>query len=238
MENMQSHLIQCIHNANDCKSGLPDEIFSIEGMTGIKTRHFYNNILKLENANLLEIGCYKGSSTCSFMDGNNASITCIDNWHDFILNELHNNVDKNGPIQEFISNTNQYKGRNRFTFYNEDCFSIDTTKLEKYNIYLYDGDHTYESQYKALTYYINNMEDVFIFIVDDWNWEPVRRGTMDAIRDLKLKNIWSHEIRLTNDDTHTPEDIARNSWWNGCYICILTKCDNSSGIGTPYHTLY
>ena len=222
-EKYKQHLIQSIQQANNGISSLPPEIFSMEGMTGFRTRHFYNNVLRLENTNLLEIGCYKGSSTCSFMHNNSASITCIDNWHDFILNELHNNVQKDGPIQEFINNTTIYKGKNRFTFYNEDCFTIDTSKLDKFNMYLYDGDHSYESQYKALTYYIDRMEDVFIFIVDDWNDEPVRRGTMDAIRDLGLNNVWNHEIRLTQNNKHTPPDEAHRTWWNGCYLCILTK---------------
>ena len=217
------YLIQSIQQANNGISMLPPDIFSMEGMTGLRTKHFYNNMLRLENANLLEIGCYKGSSTCSFMHGNSASITCIDNWNDFILNELHNHVPKDGPIQEFINNTAIYKGKKRFTFYNEDCFTIDTSKLDKFNIYLYDGDHSYESQYKALTYYIDRMEDVFIFIVDDWNDERVRRGTMDAIRDLGLNNVWHHEIRLTQNNEHTPPEEAYRSWWNGCYLCILKK---------------
>ena len=40
---------------------------------------------------------------------------------------------------------------------------------------------------------------------------------------LNLKILYEKEIRLTWDDTHTPFDIARNSWWNGIYITILQK---------------
>ena len=36
-------------------------------MTGIKTRHFYNNILNTDDARYLEIGAWKGSSICSAM---------------------------------------------------------------------------------------------------------------------------------------------------------------------------
>lgn len=217
------HLINAIDKSNRKQSKLIDELFNIQGMTGVLTKHFYNNLLNMDDARYLEIGCYKGSSTCSAMYDNSANLTCIDSWHDFLLNELHNGVDKNEPIQEFISNVRKYKGKNELTFYNEDCFTIDTNKLDKFNIYLYDGDHSYESQYKALSYYINNMDNIFILIVDDWNDEPVRNGTFDAIRDLKLFNLWNYEIRLTNDNTHTPAEIAHKTWWNGCYICILSK---------------
>jgi hypothetical protein len=67
------------------------------------------------------------------------------------------------------------------------------------------------------------MDDIFVYIVDDWNDEPVRSGTFDAIRDLKLENVWNHTVRLTFDNRHTPPDIAHETWWNGCYMCILKK---------------
>ncbi len=219
----QAHLKKSIENAENGKSKLIDELYMIEGMTGKITKRFYNNLLELEGARYLEIGCYKGSSTCSALYKNTASLVCIDSWHDFILNEQHNGVSRTPPINYFLSNVAKYKGNNNIMFYNEDCFKIDINKLGKFNIYLYDGDHTYESQYNALKYYIDAMDDIFIYIVDDWNDEPVRRGTFDAIQDLKLENVWSHTIRLTFNNKHTPPDIAHETWWNGCYMCILKK---------------
>jgi hypothetical protein len=223
VEKYRMHLLNCIDKAERFKSKLIDEIFRLEGMTGINTKHFYNNVLELENTRYLEIGCYKGSSTCSAMYQNSANITCIDSWHDFKLNELHNGVDKTQPINEFVTNITKYRGENVLTFHNEDCFEIDVNKLGKFNVYLYDGEHSYDSQYKALTYYINNMDDTFIFLVDDWNWDSVRNGTFDAIRDLNLKIMWSKEIRLTDNNKHTPPEIAHATWWNGIYICVLQK---------------
>jgi hypothetical protein len=218
-----THLQKSIENAENGKSKLINELYNIDGMTGKITKRFYNNLLELDDARYLEIGCYKGSSTCSSLYKNKATIVCIDNWHDFMLNELHNGISSTSPINEFLTNIQKYKGENNLVFYNEDCFKIDINKLGKFNIYLYDGDHSYASQYTALKYYIDTMDDIFIFVVDDWNDEPVRNGTFDAIRDLKLQNIWSHTIRLTFDNRHTAPDIAHETWWNGCYICILKK---------------
>ena len=224
IETYRRHLLNCFDKTENFQSKLIPEIFAINGgMTGVYTKHFYNNLLEIEGARYLEIGCYTGSSTCSAMYGNHAQITCIDNWHDFILNELHNRVDKMGPIQEFTNNINKYKGDNTLKFYNEDCFALDTKKLGKFNIYLFDGEHSYEAQYKALTYYIDTMDDTFILLVDDWNWDDVRKGTFDAIRDLNLKIEWKKEIRLTEDNGHTPPELAHATWWNGIYVCILTK---------------
>ena len=218
-----AHLQRSIENAEKGKSKLIDELYNICGMTGKTTKRFYNNLLELEGSRYLEIGCYKGSSTCSALYKNKANLVCIDSWHDFLLNELHNKISSTTPINEFLSNIQKYKGENNITFYNEDCFKIDTGKLGKFNMYLYDGDHSYQSQYNALKYFIHTMDDIFIYVVDDWNDEPVRSGTFDAIRDLKLENVWSHTIRLTFNNTHTPADIAHETWWNGCYMCILKK---------------
>jgi len=88
---------------------------------------------------------------------------------------------------------------------------------------MYDGNHTNESHYNALLHYYNCLDDVFIFIVDDWNWKDVRDGTMKCIEKLNLKVLYEKEVRLTWDNSHTPELEARNSWWNGIYVAILQK---------------
>ena len=37
------------------------------------------------------------------------------------------------------------------------------------------------------------------------------------------KILFEKEIRLTNDDSHTPQPLAFNTWWNGIYVAILQK---------------
>jgi hypothetical protein len=140
-------------NAENGVSKINDDIINLDGMTGTKTRHFYNNLLNFEDARYLEIGTWKGSSVCSAMYGNNAKVTCIDNWSEF-----------GGPKKEFIKNFNKFKKNNNAVFIEQDCYKVDTSKLAKYNIYMFDGNHTYDSHYKALNHYIHNLDDVFIFI--------------------------------------------------------------------------
>jgi hypothetical protein len=55
----------------------------MKGYSGKKTRHFYNNLLSIEDARYLEIGTWKGSTLYSAMYGNKAQITYIDNWSQF-----------------------------------------------------------------------------------------------------------------------------------------------------------
>lgn len=93
----------------------------------------------------------------------------------------------------------------------------------KFDIYLYDGGHTYIEQYRALTHFWEVLSDVFILIVDDWNWKPVRGGTMDALHALAPRAVHRREVRLTQDDTHTPLDIAHADFWNGTGIFVIQK---------------
>jgi hypothetical protein len=211
-EELKAHVEACFEKAENGESNITGEILNMEGMSGKKTRHFYNNLLHRDNVNYLEIGTWKGSSACSAMYGNKANVVCIDNWSQ-----------SGGPKNVFLTNFYKYMGENNARFIEQDSFAVDVSQLPKFNIYLYDGHHSEESHFKALTHYYNCLDDMFIYVVDDWNDKNVRTGTINAIRHLNLSVLYEKEIRLTTNDTHTPIDIAKETWWNGIYVAILQK---------------
>lgn len=206
------HIEKCISNAEQNISKIDDFVFNIEGMTGKKTRHLYNNLLTLEDSRYIEIGTWKGSSICSAMYSNSATALCIDTWEGF-----------GGPFDEFQRNFNACKGTNNASFIKSSCWDVNVSTIGKFNMYMFDGEHDYDSHYRSLPYYLECMDDVFIFIVDDWNIDTVRDATNKTMQDLNVKILWEKEIRLTNDNSHTPHDIARESWWNGIYMSVLQK---------------
>ena len=212
METYKTLIERAFKNAENNISKNTNDIINMEGMSGTKTRHFYNNLLNTEDSRYLEIGTWKGSSVCSAMCGNKAKVVCIDNWSEF-----------GGPKSEFLVNFEKFKGENQAIFIENDCYKVDVSKLPKFNIYMYDGNHTNESHYRALLHYYNCLDDVFIFIVDDWNWKDVRDGTLNSIQKLNLKILYQKEIRLTWDNSHTPQPQAKDTWWNGIYVAILKK---------------
>ena len=207
MEDYRSLIDNAFQNAENNISKITNDIIEMDGMSGTKTRHFYNNLLNFHDARYLEIGTWKGSSVCSAMCGNKGTVVCIDNWCQF-----------GGPKEEFLMNFYKHKGDNDATFIESDCYKIDISKLPKFNIYMYDGEHSSESHYKALLHYYNSLDDIFIFIVDDWNWKDVRDGTLSSIQKLNLKILYEKEIRLTWDNSTTT-----GPWWNGIYVTILQK---------------
>jgi hypothetical protein len=208
---------QAIDLAFDCalmeESSITEEIMEMKGMSGRQTRHFYNALLKMDDARYLEIGTWMGSSVCSAMCGNKATVVCIDNWSEF-----------DGPKDMFIQYFTKYKGENTARFIEADCFKLDVSTLPKFNIFLYDGAHDEESHYKALTHYYDCLDETFIFIVDDWMWPHVREATYRSIKDLGLTTLYSREINTRVEGSTPIEDYAaKKQWWDGIFVAVLHK---------------
>lgn len=218
LKEMKEHIDRALTSATMEESSITEDILEMEGMSGVQTRHFYNAMLKMDDARYLEIGTWMGSSVCSALCGNKATVVCIDNWSEF-----------GGPKEEFIQYFTRYKGENNARFIEADCFTVDVTTLPKFNIYLYDGAHDKESHYRALTHYYDCMDETFIFLVDDWGWPHVREATYRSITDLGLTIVYEREIRTDLASmTEQQRCRARAQWWDGMYIAILQKKGSKS----------
>jgi hypothetical protein len=217
LEQLINHVNQSIDNSNNKISKLTPDILSLEGMSGHKTRHLYNNICSLEGANYLEIGTWKGSSFISAFYNNEINSIVIDNWAEF-----------NGPKNEFISNVNKFCPNKDFNFIEKDCFKVTDDEIksiyDSIDIYLYDGNHEYESQRKAITYYKHLFSKYVIIIVDDFRsdtpaWANIKKGTLDGIEESGL--IIHHQVEII---THQ-ESTGPSEYWNGFGLFICEKLD-------------
>lgn len=195
-------------------------------LSGIKAKHFYNNLLSYENIHCMEIGTWEKSksSICAAMCQNKAKITFICNSSESMDSVLRN---------EFLACFEMYKGENVTHLIEKDCFLVIENDLllaqiSKFNIFIYDGtidqpdieDSANSQHYKALCHFYPFLENVFIYIVNDWNWLVTRTGTMQSIIDLHLKIKYQKEIRLTKDDSTSSDKLG---WWNGISVFILEK---------------
>ena len=188
---------------------LPSEILTLIGMTGVKTRQFYNAICSRPNTSYLEIGTWYGSSSISALHGNTVSATFIDNWSQF-----------GGNKDVLVSALEKYKGKSTYVLIESDAWTVDHSNLGMFDVYLYDGGHSYDDQYKGISQYIQHLKDGCIVMVDDWNWADVRNGTLDAFRDLKTEIIHTREIftTVTHFDPGRPDAAP---WWNGIGIFVI-----------------
>jgi hypothetical protein len=210
LEELINHVEESIKNADNLTSKINSDILNLEGMSGNKTRHLYNNICSLDGANYLEIGVWKGSSFISALYKNNINAIACDNWS---TNE--------GPKNEFFDNVKRLVGEVDFSFIEKDSFSITKTDfpehIDKIDIYLYDGCHTYDCQKAGVTHFYDFLSKYFILMVDDWNstgaWREVIDGTLEGIKE---KQIIVHKH-------YSKEPTGGSEYWNGIGIFICEK---------------
>lgn len=201
------------------ESKLPSWILELEGMSGKKYRHFINNLIqRVPNCKYLEVGCWKGSTLCSALYNNDVTSYAIDNWSEFW-----------GPKQEFQDNVNKCilesseHSHIEFQFEENHYKKVKYGEIGKYNVYLYDGPHAYDDQYNALVYGLSALENEFIFICDDWNWDFLREATKNSINDLNLEVLHSIEIQTSVDDYERGIRFQNSDWHNGYFISVCKK---------------
>ena len=208
----------CLDKAKKFNTKLTPDIMNIDGMSGFKTRIFYNEICSMEfdgrDTEYLEVGTWKGSTLCSALYENpKCRGTAIENWSLF-----------GGPRDEFEDNLKRFNLTDRVQIIEEDIFKFDISKLTKpVDVYLYDGDHDEINQYKGITHMWAALADQAIIMVDDWNWPGVRKGTLDGLRDVGANVIEKFEIKHTDNDAHTPLPTAHKEFWNGIGIFVISK---------------
>jgi hypothetical protein len=205
------HIKYSIHRAERGLSLLSPEILTLPGMSSPLVRHFLNNLCSLPKLNYLEIGCWKGSTLVSALYGNKQTLCtaiAIDNWS--TCNEK--------PIKDiFMRAIQTYLRDYPLRFFEQECFSVDLANAfhEPINVYFYDANHNALSHKKAFTYFNSIFADVFIAVVDDWNWERVRQGTRSAFKRLNYHIAYEQEFFTSGNNP--------NDWWNGLYVAIVRK---------------
>mgnify|MGYP001262604368 FL=1 len=206
---------------------LSDEIKFMSGMSGRKYRYFINNLISLiKDPRYLEIGCWAGSTACSALYGNKLKAVCIDNWLKFETEEhvkkIYNTKDQKKEFETNIKKiiTNEID----FKFIESDFRKVDYKQIGKFNIYCYDALHDEKSQYDGISFVQPALDDVFILIIDDWNWPEVRKGTLESIKSLKIEVISKIEIKTTQNNNMPRLLVGQFSeWHNGYFIAVCEK---------------
>ena len=143
------------------------------------------------------MGSWHGSTACSVCYQNKVKLTCIDDWS-------QNFIKGKDPEFEFKKNIKTILNTNSdLTFIKKDFRKVDYTDIGKHNIYLYDGPHQLEDHFDGIKLIQPALEDEYILIVDDWNWNQVRRELYLQLIN-SLNTISKLEIRTT---TTTPVQL-------------------------------
>ena len=176
-----------------------------------KISHFYNNILSYHDTRLLRIGI-SYSCISSFMHGNKSKITCIP----------PDNSELGFDKMRFLKMFEKFKGDNEAIFIDMDWLEVDTSKLSQFNIYMCDGSHSSYNRLHCLLHYYSCLDEIFIFIINHWNFDAVKMETKDLIKNVNLKVLYEKEI-IINHNFKPPSSELQDTWWNGMYVAILQK---------------
>ena len=162
------------------------------------------NIIK-DNSIVLDLGCNEGEITEHLAEKKKCKVIGVDNFSQFT-----------GPKNDFIKNFENSKKSNHFFFeqdYEKYFESLDHTK-DKFDFYFYDGEHSYDNQFKNLEIADNFLNVGSLVLIDDINFDEVYEGTLDFINKTKSKYRIIKEIKTANNHCHP-------SFWNG--IMMLKK---------------
>jgi hypothetical protein len=116
---------------------------------------------------------------------------------------------------DFIQNILSYKGENKIKVFNCDFIDVDKTNIKDVDLFLYDGDHSFESTKLAVEYFADTFAEECILIFDDANWDGVINGAEAGIQKVGL--TIQYEKKMLNK----VED--ERMWWNGLYIVVVKK---------------
>lgn len=205
-------------------SALPEDVLSMNGMSGRLYRRLINRIIsRVPGARYLEVGSWGGSTACAAMYGNALKITCIDDWS-CIENWAQFQDHAWNPRETFFAKTAAATSDvTDFSFVEGDFRKVDYSALGMFNIYLFDGPHEFEDQRDGVQIAQPALDDRYIQIVDDWNWPSARNGTYAAFDSCELNVECSIEIRTTQDDSLPVVAVAEKSAWHNGYLIAVVK---------------
>jgi len=195
-------------------------------MSSAKIKHLFNSLLSRmpNNTNYLEIGTWEGGVLIPGLYGNdhiNPSVIDIftdPNAHTYGDAGLDSWEHHTQTKETFFRNLDVYlPDRKPLEVYVRDCFEDSVLPDDRnYKVYFYDGPHDKESQKKALTHYAKYMENVFVYLVDDYLDVFVQEGTVEGIAACNLEVLYRQELfSRYNGDTE--------NYWNGLGVFVLRK---------------
>jgi len=193
---------------------LTQDVGLVHGFSGQKIRLFFNNLIALmDDPRYMEIGVYCGASFISAIFQNKVTALGIDNWswegsrRGYFFQQL-------GAL---------CSDGNSISILDTDFRQVNFSAFANYNVLFYDGSHEEKDQYDGIVLPQPSLADNYILIVDDWNWEHVRRKTFDALRDCGATVENSIEMRTTLDNTIAEWAGMGSSWHNGLFIGAVRK---------------
>lgn len=213
-EEMIAHVNNSVVRSLRGEAYFDDLVLNIRGFSTPTIRRLFSNLCHIDIPMpvYLECGVWCGATFCAAVSGNPDLIAYgVDDFsQDFscptVKAELEN------ALKHFANATTHV--------FHEDCFTLNALLPKPIDIFFFDAEHSTESQAKALPYFLPVMASTFIYIVDDTNWDQVRRGMMQGI-DAVADKITVLDYRHLSDAKKQDGEI----WHNAVDIFVIQKSE-------------
>lgn len=193
-----------------------------EGYSGKHFQVFLNLIGGIPDTRYLEVGVYNGSSLISILENNNAlSAVAVDIWDP-------QSEEATKMKNEVITTVqNKYNQSGNVHILHDSCWNVTSGRVMNLlggpvNVYFYDAGHSVSDHFLSVGQFFSAMDEVFIFIVDDWNWNIVQKGTLTAMELYPIKVVAKVEITTVVGKALRDLDLT-GSWHNGMVAYVLQK---------------
>lgn len=208
-----------IEKAKNLQSKIDETAWSVPALSSLRIRHLMNNLGSISTS-YLECGVHRGGLFCSTIRNNPNLINIVAN------DSFASDATSGESIEShFFANVTMCASKeSSFTMLLGDTFG-DLPSIvglqPPIDLYLFDADHSYESQRKAMTHFLPAMADEFIYCCDDWQYGDVKRGTMDGLAESGCEILFQEE--LLNTEPYTEDEHRNMEFWRGYAVFLLKK---------------
>ena len=208
---------EAIENAKNHISKMDDVAWSVPALSSLKIRHLMNNLGAI-STRYYEAGVHIAGLFSSTIRNNPnlISATANDSFESDETGEIKYEPQFYANMQKCISSNTEFK------MLKGDTFHMEPSEVSgPIDLYLYDANHSYEAERRAVTYFLPAMADTVIMCKDDWQFGDVKRATMDGIIDSGCEILFQEE--LLNTEPYTEDEHRNMEWWRGFAVFLLKK---------------
>ena len=215
-------VLKAIDDGNTQTSNFDPKGYSIQGLSSNRIRHFLNSLCSHDDAVYLEVGTYTGSTFFAATMNNKAKCIGVDDFSEPNVKPI---VDRGmwtecgNPYDTFVNNWQKYENGNAaFVKASVEELTEEDFGGSKVNILFYDANHDMMVQMNNLNHLLPFLDEKFILIVDDANFDGVVEGAVSWAQENNLKCYL--ERKILSSVIESPVH-----WWNGIHVMVLEKDD-------------